>query len=181
MCASAFWPAAAYDVVARYFYTNPTPADEHRGSRSEMNPIQESAEPQMCVRILVVDDNAALRNAVGRLIKCVPGMEVCGEAENGREAIQRTIDLQPDVVLMDIGMPDLNGLEATRKLRKVAPRAEVLVFTEHESTHAMQAAMDAGARGYLAKTHAASLVDAVKTVARHRRYSSLARAVGAPG
>lgn len=146
-----------------------------------MNAIEQSTDVQMCVRILVVDDNKALRNAVGRLIKCVPGLEVCGEAENGREAIQRTIDLQPDVVLMDIAMPDLNGLEATRKLRKVAPRAEVLVFTEHESMHAMQAAIDAGARGYLAKSHAASLVDAVKTVAGHRRYSSLARAVGAQG
>jgi len=138
-------------------------------------------EAQACVRILVVDDNKALRDAVGRLVKSVPGLEVCGEAENGREAIQKTIDLQPHVVLMDIAMPDINGLEATRELRRVAPRAEVLVFTEHESRQAMQAAMDAGARGYLAKTQASLLVEAVRTVARHRPYSSLARAIGAPG
>jgi DNA-binding NarL/FixJ family response regulator len=140
-----------------------------------------NSEPQTAVRILVVDDNKALRDAVGRLVKSVPGLEVCGEAENGREGVRKTIDLQPDVVLMDIAMPDVNGLEATRELRRVAPRTEVLVFTEHESRHAMQAAMDAGARGYLAKTHASSLVEAVRTVARHRPYSSLARAIGAPG
>lgn len=146
---------------------------------AEMSP--KKPDRQGCVRILVVDDNEALRDAVGRLVKSVPGLEVCGEAENGREAIKKTIDLQPDVVLMDIAMPDVNGLEATRQLRKVAPRSEVLVFTEHESRHAMRAAMDAGARGYLAKTHASSLVDAVRTVASHRPYSSLERAIGAPG
>jgi DNA-binding NarL/FixJ family response regulator len=138
------------------------------------------SDSQVCVRLLVVDDNKALRNAVARLVKAVPGLELCGEAENGREAINKTVDLQPDVVLMDIAMPEINGLEATRQLRKVAPRTEVLVFTEHESMQAMQAAMDAGARGYLAKTHASSLVEAVRTVARHRPYSSLARAIGAP-
>ena len=133
--------------------------------------------PSVCVRVLIADDNKALRDAVGRVLAAVPAVELCGEAENGREALAKTIALKPDVVLMDIGMPDMNGLEATRALQKLAPAVEVLVFSEHESTYAMQAAIDAGARGYLAKSHAASLVDAIATVARHRSYSSLPRLI----
>lgn len=125
------------------------------------------------VRVLVADDNQTLREAVIRLLSSVPNIEVCGEAENGREAFDQALDLRPDVILMDVGMPELNGLEVTRKLRNVAPKIEVLVFTQHESRHAMQAALDAGARGYLAKSHAASLIEAIRTVARHQQYSSL--------
>ena len=132
------------------------------------------------MRVLIADDNQALRYAVGRMLATDPTMELCGEAENGREALKKSIDLKPDVVLMDIAMPEMNGLEVTRTLRRLAPSVEILVFTQHESTHAMQAALDAGARGYLAKTHAASLVEAIRTVARHKTYSSLHRVVTRP-
>jgi DNA-binding NarL/FixJ family response regulator len=130
------------------------------------------------VRVLIADDNQSLRYAVGRMLATDPTMNVCGEAENGREALAKTVDLRPDVVLMDIAMPEMNGLEVTRAVRKLAPGVEVLVFTQHESPHAMQAALDAGARGYLAKTHAASLLEAIRTVARHKTYSSLPGMIG---
>ncbi len=141
---------------------------------------QQDSDSTSRVRVLIADDNQALRYAVGRMLATDPGMELCGEAENGREALNKSIDLKPDVVLMDIAMPEMNGLEVTRALRRLAPTVEVLVFTQHESTHAMQAALDAGARGYLAKAHAASLVQAIRTVARHRTYSSLPRAINRP-
>ncbi len=132
------------------------------------------------VRVLIADDNQALRYAVARLLATEPALELCGEAADGREALNKSIDLKPDVVLMDIAMPEMNGLEVTRALRRVAPTVEVLVFTQHESTHAMQAALDAGARGYLAKNHAAALVDAIRTVAGHKTYSSLPRPISRP-
>ncbi len=141
---------------------------------------QQDSGPAVRVRVLIADDNQALRYAVGRMLATDPGMELCGEAENGREALKKSIDLKPDVVLMDIAMPEMNGLEVTRTLRRLAPTVEVLVFTQHESTHAMQAALDAGARGYLAKGHAASLVEAIRTVARHKTYSSLHRVISRP-
>ncbi len=132
------------------------------------------------MRVLIADDNRSLRYAVGRMLATDPTMNVCGEAENGREALAKTVDLRPDVVLMDIAMPEMNGLEVTREVRRLAPAVEVLVFTQHDSTHAMQAALDAGARGYLAKTHAGSLLEAIRTVARHQRYSSLPGIIGKP-
>jgi DNA-binding NarL/FixJ family response regulator len=137
---------------------------------------EESISP---VRVLIADDNKALRDAVTRLLTAVPEVEVCGEADNGRDALNMSIGLKPDVVLMDIAMPEMNGLEVTRQLRRVTPTVEVLVFTQHDSTHAMQAALDAGARGYLAKTQAGSLLEAIRTVSRHQRYSSLHRLVSA--
>lgn len=142
-------------------------------SKSEAFSVMTQQDSVRSVRVLIADDNKALREAVARLLSSVPHVEVCGEAENGREALERAVRLRPDVVLMDVGMPELNGLEVTRKLRRLAPAVEVLVFTQHDSRHAMQAAMDAGARGYLAKSHAAALVDAIRTVARHQQYSSL--------
>jgi len=94
------------------------------------------------LRILIVDDNKALRDAVRRLLAFRPSWEICGEATNGREAIEKSVELHPDVVLMDIGMPEMDGLQATRRLGELAPEIEVLVFTEHESKHAMAAALD---------------------------------------
>ncbi|HEY7615382.1 MAG TPA: response regulator transcription factor [Terriglobales bacterium] len=125
------------------------------------------------VRVLIVDDNKSLREAVRRMLAFWPSGEVCGEASNGREAIEKCVELHPDVVLMDIGMPEMDGLAATRRLGELAPEIEVLVFTEHESQHAMAAALGAGARGYLAKSKSTHLREAIEAVAQHQHYSGL--------
>jgi DNA-binding NarL/FixJ family response regulator len=137
----------------------------------------ESDSVMTTLRILVVDDNKALRDAVRRLLAFRPHWEICGEATNGREAIEKSVELHPDVVLMDIGMPEMDGLQATRRLGELAPEIEVLVFTEHESRHAMAAALEAGARGYLAKSRAGQLGEAIEAIAQHQPYSALNEAL----
>jgi DNA-binding NarL/FixJ family response regulator len=123
------------------------------------------------IRILVVDDSAALRDAVRRLLEQFDLIEICGEASNGYEAIEKTAKLQPDVVVMDIGMPAMDGLEATRRLQRLKSTAEVLMFTEHNSEHARDACLEAGARGYLTKAKAGDLANAIQTVAQHATYA----------
>jgi DNA-binding NarL/FixJ family response regulator len=123
-------------------------------------------------RLLVVDDSKPLRDAVQRLMTGVPGWEICGEATNGREAIEKALTLRPDIILMDVGMPEMDGLEATRHIRRQVD-AEVLIFTQYDSRQAWEEAVDAGARGYLAKSQASNLVQALEAVVEHRDYSGV--------
>lgn len=120
-------------------------------------------------RLLVVDDSKALRDAVQRLLADLPDWEICGEASNGREALEQALQLQPDVILMDIGMPEVDGLEATRRILQQMD-VEVLIFTQYDSRQAGQEAIAAGARGYLPKSRAVDLVSALDTVVQHRSY-----------
>ncbi len=134
-------------------------------------------------RLLVVDDSQALRNAVHRLLTDLPAWEICGDAANGREAVEKALELHPDVVLMDIGMPEVDGLEATRRILKQLD-VEILVFTQYDSFQAGQEAIAAGARGYLPKSRAVDLLEALETVVQHRNYfgHGLERAAaGSPG
>ncbi|MCA1826891.1 MAG: response regulator transcription factor, partial [Myxococcales bacterium] len=80
-------------------------------------------------RILIADDHEVVRKGLRSLLESEPGLEVIGEASNGREAVERAVSAKPDVVVLDIGMPELNGLEATRRIVKAAPRTEVLILT----------------------------------------------------
>jgi DNA-binding NarL/FixJ family response regulator len=122
-------------------------------------------------RILVVDDHALVRRGVRALVETQPGWEVCAEASTGRDAVEKTKHLKPDVVIMDLSMPDLNGLEATRQILAAVPRTEVLVLTVHESEQAERDVLAAGARGYLRKSDDASdLVAAVDSLRRHRPF-----------
>jgi DNA-binding NarL/FixJ family response regulator len=103
------------------------------------------------LRILLVDDHPLVRDGLRALLSSVPDMRVVGEATNGEEAIARAEELQPDIILMDLHMPGLNGVEATRRILQVSPRIGILVLTMLDDDASIFAAMRAGARGYLLK------------------------------
>jgi DNA-binding NarL/FixJ family response regulator len=102
-------------------------------------------------RILIADDHALFRNGLRALFASIPDLEVVGEAATGEEAITQATDLQPDVVLMDIQMPSVNGIEATRRILQVSPHIGIIVVTMFEDDDSVFAAMRAGARGYVLK------------------------------
>src|SRR6267143_2618921 len=117
------------------------------------------------LRILVADDHELVRRGIRGLLRAQRGWRVIGEATNGREAVEKTNKLKPDVAIVDISMPDLDGLQATRQIREVAPRTSVVVLTMHESDQMVRRVLDAGALGYVLKSDlAAHLVNAVEDV-----------------
>ncbi len=127
----------------------------------------------MPVRILVADDHEVVRGGLRTLLESQPGWEVCGEAGTGREALQKAKQLKPDVIVLDITMPDLDGLQATRQILRAAPKAEVLILSMHESEQVVREVLDAGARGYVMKSDAArDLVAAVDALGRHKPFFS---------
>lgn len=119
------------------------------------------------LRILIVDDQEPVRRALRGLLRTQPSFQLCGEAQDGLEAVEKARELKPQVVLMDVSMPRLDGLEATRQILKALPETEILILTQHDSEQAARAAKDAGARGYLSKSDARYLISAVETVSRH--------------
>jgi DNA-binding NarL/FixJ family response regulator len=123
------------------------------------------------LRILVVDDHAVVRRGVRALLEGHPGWEVCGEAGTGREAVDQAGRLKPDIVVLDLSLPELNGLEATRQILRGSPRTEVLVLTMHHSEELAQQVLQAGARGYVLKSDAGdSLISAVETLVRREPF-----------
>jgi DNA-binding NarL/FixJ family response regulator len=123
------------------------------------------------MRILVADDHEVVRRGVCSLLEARSGWQVCAEAVDGRDAVDKVERLQPDVVVLDIGMPLLNGLDAARQIRKVSPRSQVLILTMHESEQVVREVLAAGARGYVLKTDAGrDLVKAVEALGRHRTF-----------
>jgi DNA-binding NarL/FixJ family response regulator len=125
------------------------------------------------LRILLADDHAVVLKGLHALLAAQPGWQVCGEATSGREAVQKVNELRPDVVVLDLNMPELNGLEVTRQVRKAAPQTEVLILTMHESEQMLRQALAVGARGYLLKSDAGGeLLTAVEAVHRHRLFLS---------
>jgi DNA-binding NarL/FixJ family response regulator len=123
------------------------------------------------LRILIADDHEIVRGGLTALLSSRPGWVVCAEAATGREAVALTAQHRPDIVVMDISMPGLNGLEATRQIRKILPRAEVLVLTLHYSDQLVREVTDAGARGYVLKSDASTeLLTAVEALASHRSF-----------
>ena len=124
----------------------------------------------MALRILIVDDEKAVRSALGRLLATRKEWQVVGEAADGAEAIGLAQKLQPDIVIMDITMPEVNGLEATPQIKKALPATEVLIFTQHDSTQMIQQAQNAGASGYLLKSQAHWLVTAVEAMGQHKPF-----------
>jgi len=117
------------------------------------------------IRVLLADDHAVLREGIRALLNEQPDMVVAGEAENGRWAVHLAHELRPDVVLMDIAMPLLNGLEATRQIKRDHPEINVLVLTMHDNEEYVRQVLGAGASGYVLKRAAASeLVSAIRAV-----------------
>jgi len=124
----------------------------------------------MC-RILLADDHDVVRRGLKTLLESKPGFEVCGEARTGREAVAKTQELKPDVVVMDISMPELNGLDATLQIRKAMPQAKVVIITQHDSEELVRQVANIGARGYVLKTDSEKdLVNAVTAVCQHQSF-----------
>lgn len=134
------------------------------------------------LRILVADDHELVRQGLRTLLEAQPRWQVCGEAATGQEAVAIAGHTQPDVVVLDIQMPVLDGLEAARKIRAVAPHAEILILTVDASPQNYLNASTAGARAVIGKSDAADeLVAAVSTIARHEPYTSTKRMPAMPG
>jgi DNA-binding NarL/FixJ family response regulator len=123
------------------------------------------------IRVLIVDDQEFMRRALRRLLEMQKIFRICGEAQDGLVAVEKAHELQPQVIVMDINMPGIDGLEATRRIHKALPNVEILIFTQHELLQVAQAAEDAGARGCLSKSEAAhQLVPALATISQHQPF-----------
>src|SRR5260370_5740478 len=127
----------------------------------------------MSVRILVADDHEIVRRGLRALLESQPNWEVAGEAVSGREAVEKARQLTPHIAIIDVGMPELNGLEATRQILKALPQTEILILTMHESEQIVREVLDAGARGYVLKSDAGrDLITAVEALSQHRTFFS---------
>jgi DNA-binding NarL/FixJ family response regulator len=123
------------------------------------------------LRIMLADDHEMVRQGLRAVIEEQRGWEVCGEARTGREAVDKARELKPDIVVMDFTMPELNGMEATRQIRAVLPRTQVLILTMHESEELIPEVLAAGALGYMLKSDAGTeLVDAIQSLAAQKPY-----------
>lgn len=125
----------------------------------------------MAVRILVADDHEVVRRGLCTLIQSEPNLEVCGEAADGREAVEQAEKLRPEIVIVDIAMPVLNGLEATRQILKANPKIKILILTLHDSDQVVRDVLGAGARGFLLKSDAArDLIAALEALVHDKTY-----------
>lgn len=125
------------------------------------------------IRVLLADDHAVVRQGFKMILSAQPDMEIVGEAGNGREALALAESLQPDVVVMDVAMPELNGIEATRRVMASCPRTRVLALSMHKDSAYVREILRAGARGYLLKdSFDADLLTAVRAVSRGEGYLS---------
>jgi DNA-binding NarL/FixJ family response regulator len=123
------------------------------------------------LKVLLADDHEILRKGLRSMLEAQRDCEVVGEAGDGRQAVAMAKELNPDVVILDIAMPSLNGLEATRQILKARPQTRVLVLTMHESDPLIREVLDAGARGYVLKTDAGrDLVTAVESLRRNKTF-----------
>ncbi len=115
------------------------------------------------VRILLADDHKVVRQGTRALLSAIPEWEIVGEADNGRDAVSLTAELKPDIVILDISMPELNGLDATRQIKKKSPETEVLIFTGQETEELVHDVFDSGARSYIMKTE-------IKALSEHKHF-----------
>jgi DNA-binding NarL/FixJ family response regulator len=135
------------------------------------------------IRVLVVDDNEPFRRFVRATLSTKPELEIVSEVSNGLEAVQKALELQPALIVLDIGLPGLNGIEAARRIRKLSPKSTILFLSQESSPEIVQEALCLGALGYVIKAHAArDLLFAVEAVLRNEQFvSSTPKAVDTQG
>ncbi|HEY6263569.1 MAG TPA: response regulator transcription factor [Candidatus Acidoferrum sp.] len=125
------------------------------------------------ISVLVVEDFAAFRQFITTTLASMSGLQVIGEVSDGVEAVQKALDLQPDLILLDIGLPSLDGIEAARRIRKLAPVSKIIFVTQESSVDVVQVAADLGANGYVVKAQAGrDLVAAVEAVLSGKSFFS---------
>jgi DNA-binding NarL/FixJ family response regulator len=123
------------------------------------------------LRILIADDHDLMRRGLRALLESRPGWAICGEANTGRDAVSLAEELRPDIVILDITMPELNGVEAARRILKASPNTEVLVLSVHYSDQLIRDILDAGVRGYIVKSDSdRDLLVAVEALANHKPF-----------
>ena len=136
--------------------------------------LPQGVETAMTIRILLVDDHPIVRQGLKTRLEGRTGWEVVGEASDGAEAVEKAKNLSPDVMVLDVTMPKMNGLDACRVLRRLSPQLEILFVTQHDSPQMMREALEAGARGYVVKSNAArDLLEAVEAVSQHKVFTAL--------
>jgi DNA-binding NarL/FixJ family response regulator len=125
------------------------------------------------VRVLIVEDFVAFRRFVCSTLGTKPELQVVGEASDGREAVQKAEELKPDLILLDIGLPTLNGIDAARQIRKLSPKSKIIFLSQESSADVIEAALSLGALAYVVKTRAESdLLAAVDSVLLGKRFVS---------
>lgn len=121
------------------------------------------------LRILIADDHEVARQGIRSLLESHPGWEVCAEAKDGREAVELATNSKPDIVLLDIGMPNLNGLDAARQILAISPAIKILILTMHDAEQVVREVLAVGARGFVLKSDAARDLVAAVDALQHRR------------
>jgi DNA-binding NarL/FixJ family response regulator len=165
-------------LVAQQFENSPSDAD---ACPSAQVPISHASLLTECgngpenimkpLRILVADDHDLMRRGIKMLLQSHSGWEVCGEAKTGHEAVTKTEELKPDILILDISMPDLNGVEAARRIRKASPSTEILILSMHYSDQLVREIVEAGVRGFIVKSDSErDLNIAVETLANHKPF-----------
>ncbi|MEI9813209.1 MAG: response regulator transcription factor [Acidobacteriota bacterium] len=132
--------------------------------------MTEAAPLTGTIRILCVDDHPLVRKGIASIIASEPSMKMAGEAGGGHEAVEKYRELQPDVVLMDLRMPDMDGVEATRQIRQINPDARIIALTSYDGDQDIYKAIEAGVRGYILKEMVhTKVIDAIRTVHAGKR------------
>lgn len=129
--------------------------------------------PRRRVRLMLVDDHEVVRHGVRSLIETVPDWTLCAEASGGEEALKAAAEAKPDIVVLDVSMPNVSGLDLILQLKKLLPKVEILVLTMHDSERIVAQALRAGSRGYLLKSDTADkLIEAIAALSRRQTYFS---------
>ena len=123
------------------------------------------------LRILIADDHDVVRQGTRAVIERQPGWEVCGVAATGREAVEQTLALKPDIVVMDMTMPELNGLDATVQIKRHLPQTEIVIFTAHQTDEVIREVLEAGAKSFIFKSDDPQfLVEAIQSLSQHKPF-----------